>query len=122
MREYNRALKQPARDLRSNMTDAEQKLWSRVRRKQLAGVQFYRQKPLGNFIVDFYAPAAKLVVEVDGSQHLAPEHKERDLIRDKFLAELGLTVLRLDNLQVLRDMDAAVERIASMIEERRNLI
>lgn len=69
MLKYNTSLKQPARKLRTDMTDAERLLWSRLRGKQILGVQFYRQKPLGPYLVDFHAPAAKLVVEVDGSQH-----------------------------------------------------
>lgn len=64
---YRKILKEPARLLRSNMTDAEQVLWHRIRRKQIQGVQFYRQKPLLAFIVDFYCPVAKLVIELDGS-------------------------------------------------------
>jgi very-short-patch-repair endonuclease len=55
--------------LRANLTDAEQRLWARMRRKQILGVQFYRQKPIGDYIADFYAPAVRLIVEVDGSQH-----------------------------------------------------
>ncbi len=111
MFKYNKILKEPARNLRSNMTEAEQLLWSRLRRKQLHGIQFYRQRPIGNFIVDFYAPAASLVVEVDGSQHSEPEHRMQDEIRDKFLAELGLIVLRFNNRQVLCETDAVVEQI-----------
>ena len=64
---YNTNLKQASQKLRREMTDAERRLWSRLRAKQILGVQFYRQKPVGNYIVDFYAPAANLVVEVDGS-------------------------------------------------------
>lgn len=60
MENYRKHLKQPARSLRTSMTDAEQLIWYRVRRKQIHGVQFYRQKPLLSFIVDFYCPAAKL--------------------------------------------------------------
>ena len=67
MLRYKRHLKGKARELRKNMTDSERVLWSRLRGKQLLGVQFYRQKPIGEFIVDFYAPKTKLVVEVDGS-------------------------------------------------------
>jgi very-short-patch-repair endonuclease len=63
---YNRRLKTQARSLRTNPTDAELHRWYRLRRKQIFGVQFYRQKPVGNYIADFYAPAAKLVVEPDG--------------------------------------------------------
>lgn len=63
------------------MTESERVLWSRLRGKQLSGIQFYRQKPLGNYIVDFYAPKAKLVVEVDGSQHIRAEHADKDVSR-----------------------------------------
>ncbi len=62
MLKYNRNNKSKARALRSHLTDAEQRLWSRLRRKQVLGVPFYRQKPIGEYIVDFHAPAAKLVM------------------------------------------------------------
>jgi very-short-patch-repair endonuclease len=100
------------------MTDAEQRLWFRVRRKQLAGVQFYRQKPLLHYIVDFFAPAAGLVVEVDGGQHARCEAVMWDSRRDAALASLGLRVLRFDNLQVLRETDAVVEVIYEVVLER----
>jgi very-short-patch-repair endonuclease len=64
---YDPDLKPLAHSLRAAMTNTEQTLWSRVRRKQVLGVQFYRQKPIGKYIVDFYAPRARLVIEVDGS-------------------------------------------------------
>jgi len=115
---YGQNLKNPARELRSNMTDAEQLLWSRLRRKQILGVQFYRQKPIGPFIVDFHAPAAGLVIEVDGGQHYEEEHRRRDAERDAALVTLGLLVLRFDNLQVLKELDAVVEQIFMMIKER----
>ena len=66
MQPYNKNLKLPSRDLRNNMTDAEHRLWQRLRRKQILGLQFYRQKPILNFIVDFYCSAANLVIECDG--------------------------------------------------------
>ena len=93
MEKYNQQLKQSARTLRASMTDAEQKLWYYLRRKQIHGLQFYRQKPVLNFIVDFYCPAAKLVVELDGSQHAELEHQHKDQKRDSLLKELGLLVL-----------------------------
>lgn len=65
MQPYKSTLKLFARNLRNNMTDAEQLLWSKLRRKQILGVQFYRQKPLANYIVDFYCAAANLVIELD---------------------------------------------------------
>src|SRR3972149_8572946 len=83
---YNSNLKDKARELRKNLTDSESTLWSRLRNKQFLGVQFYRQKPIGESIVDFYAPGAKLVVEVDGSQHGRSDHVKKDTCRDEYLA------------------------------------
>ena len=88
MQPYNKYLKLPSRDLRNNMTDAEQMLWQRLRRKQILGLQFYRQKPILNFIVDFYCPAANLVIECDGSQHYNEIGVEADQNRDHALSEL----------------------------------
>lgn len=118
MQSYDSRLKLPSRRLRNAMTDAEQRLWSRVRHKQLAGVQFYRQKPLLHYIVDFFAPAAGMVVEVDGGQHMESAGAARDARRDAALASLGLRVLRFDNLQVLRETDAVVEAIYGVMLER----
>ena len=64
---YNNKLKPLARQLRSNMTEAEKRLWSKIRRKQLRGRQFYRQRIIGNYIVDFYCPKDKLVIEWMGA-------------------------------------------------------
>jgi len=66
------------------MTDAEKLLWSKIRGKQLKGVQFYRQKPIGRFVVDFYCPKANLVIELDGGQHYSEEAEVRDGLRDKY--------------------------------------
>jgi len=118
MLEYRTVLKEPSRELRSNMTEAERILWSRIRKKQLHGVQFYRQKPIGPYIVDFYAPAAKIVIEVDGSQHLDPEHFEKDKERDRYLAGEGLLVMRFDNAQVLSETESIVERLLEVILNR----
>jgi len=100
------------------MTDAEQRLWQRLRRKQILGVQFYRQKPLLTYIVDFYCAKASLVIELDGSQHLEPVARRRDAERDAALAGLGLRVLRFDDRQVLTEMDSVVEVIYGVVEER----
>jgi very-short-patch-repair endonuclease len=118
MEAYNRRLKQFSRALRSNMTDAELRLWQRLRNKQLCGVQFYRQKPLLSFIVDFYCPKAKLVIELDGAQHFEPEHQARDKKRDESLAGMGLKVLRFDDMQVLRETDAVLEVIYAEVMRR----
>ena len=119
MEKYNKQLKQTARTLRVNMTDAEQKLWYHLRRKQIQGLQFYRQKPLLNFIVDFYCPAAKLVVELDGSQHAETSHQLKDQRRYELLEALGLAVLRFDNRQVLLEMDAVLAVINSAVVARK---
>ncbi len=100
------------------MTDSEQALWSRLRRKQLLGVQFYRQKPIGNYVVDFYASKVKLVVEVDGSQHLDADHAKKDVERDCYLTGQGLIVLRFNNLQVLQELNAVVEVVFRVVAER----
>ena len=118
MQPYNKYLKLPSRDLRNNMTDAEQLLWRKLRRKQILGLQFYRQKPILNFIVDFYCPAANLVIECDGSQHFAVEGLEADRVRDQALAQLGLKVLRFDNRQILTEIDAVVEQIYCIVNLR----
>ena len=118
MLDYSSNLKQSARELRKNMTDAERVLWSRLRGKQLHGVQFYRQKPIGPYIVDFYAHAPMLVIEVDGGQHYEPEHAWNDAERDRCLADMGLLVMRFNNGQVLHETDAVIEQIYRIIGER----
>jgi very-short-patch-repair endonuclease len=111
MEKYRCQLKEPARTLRKNMTVAEHALWEKVRRQQIQGLRFYRQKPLLSFIVDFYCPKAKLVIELDGGQHFKPDYQIKDQVRDDQLAALGLRVLRFNNRQVLKEMDAVMEVI-----------
>ena len=121
MKPYNKNLKNFSRDLRNNMTDAEQILWSRIRRKQILGLQFYRQKPLLNFIVDFYCAAINLVIECDGHQHFTDEGLDADRVRDEALVQLGLKVLRFDNRQILMETDAVVEVIINTIRDLESL-
>ncbi|MBO7705112.1 DUF559 domain-containing protein [Acinetobacter johnsonii] len=118
MQPYNKNLKQLSRDLRNNMTDAEKRLWSKLRAKQILGLQFYLQKPLLNFIVDFYCPAANLVIECDGGQHFTEEGLEADRVRDEVLVELGLVVLRFSNRQVLTEIDDVIELIFQTAQSR----
>jgi very-short-patch-repair endonuclease len=117
MLRYNAHLKDKARQLRKNVTDSERALWARLRNKQLLGVQFYRQKPIGEHIVDFSAPKAKLVVEVDGSQHMQGDNAQKDRSRDEYLASLGLMVLRFNSREVLEESDAVVEVICQIMTE-----
>jgi len=116
---YNVNLKQLSRQLRKNMTDAEKHLWAKIRMKQLKGYQFYRQKPIGDYIVDFFCPKEKLVVEIDGSQHLSDETVEYDRIRDEYLSSLGLRVLRFTNTDVLKHVEGVVERIEEEMSLRK---
>jgi very-short-patch-repair endonuclease len=113
---YRADLKQKARGLRKNLTDSERVLWSRVRGKQVLGVQFYRQKPIGDYLVDFYAPKAKLVIEIDGSQHLEEDAVRKDRFRDKYLGEAGLRVIRFNSRQVLEETEAVLEVIYQTIK------
>ncbi len=112
---YNRNLKQYSRQLRENMTDAERQLWAKIRVKQLKGHQFYRQKPIGDYIVDFFCPRAKLAIEIDGSHHLVGETIEYDRIRDDYLSSLGLRVLRFSNTDVLTNIEGVAKRIEEKI-------
>ena len=86
--------------------------------KQLHGVTFYRQKPIGDYIVDFYAPRAMVVVEVDGSQHLEEEQTLRDQQRDGYLQQRGLLVLRFTNLEVLNQLDSVADAVYRAVGKR----
>lgn len=97
------------------MTDAENKLWSRLRRKQMKGYQFYRQKVIGRFIADFYCPKASLVIELDGGQHYTELGQKKDSLRDSELVGLGLQVLRFSDRDIFANMEAVVEKIWSCL-------
>jgi very-short-patch-repair endonuclease len=112
---YRADLKQKARTLRSNMTDAEQKLWYHLRRKQIQNIQFYRQRPIGNYIVDFYAPSIKLIIEIDGAQHAEPEDVIYDEKRTHYLNSLNFNVIRFDNRQILLETNNVLESIHQTI-------
>ncbi len=100
------------------MTDAERHLWQRLRRKAICGVQFYRQKPLLGYIVDFHAPAAGLVIELDGGQHFEATALLADARRTAALNRLGLQVLRYDNRAVLLETEAVLEDIHRVVVAR----
>lgn len=115
---YNKRLKEFSQRLRETMTDAEKHLWWKVKMRQMKGLIFYRQKPIGEYIVDFYCPKAKLAIEIDGSHHLVGETIEYDRIRDDYLNSLGLSVLRFTNTEVLKNIAGVVERIGEEIENK----
>ena len=108
---YNRTPTLRSRELRKNATDAERLLWQYLRNRQLGGIRFNSQVPIGPFICDFVARTPKLIVEVDGGQHLA--RATEDTRRTIFLEDRGYRVIRFWNNDVL----ANVEGVLSMIEE-----
>jgi very-short-patch-repair endonuclease len=99
------------RTLRRESTDAERALWSLLRSRRLEGLKFRRQHSAGPYILDFYSAAARLVVEVDGSQHYTPEGRASDAARSAYLQALGLRLIRVTNRDVLTNRDGVLEVI-----------
>ena len=106
-----------AKNLRRNQTQAELNLWWALRSRQIEGAKFKRQHPIGPYIVDFICFDAKLVVEVDGSQHAL--RVDEDAIRTHFLESKGLTVVRFTNLDVLNNMAGVVFTITECLAAQR---
>lgn len=102
-------IRKNAKELRKNLTPAEEKLWVHLRGHRMGNVHFRRQHAIGNYIVDFCAPSNKLVIELDGSQHL--EQEEYDKERTAFLNSKGYKVLRFWNNAVMND----IERVLTVI-------
>ena len=96
------------------MTDAEARMWHHLRNRQLADAKFRREHPIGPYYVDFVSLKHKLIIEVDGGQHLTNE--KADSKRTDFLASKGYTVLRFWNHDVLTDSDAVLEKIRASLE------
>jgi very-short-patch-repair endonuclease len=107
---YDKRLVERSRLLRKAMTPAEKYIWARLKNKQL-GQWFYRQKPIGVFIADFYCPHAKLVLEIDGGQHLSKESLEYDRERSIYFLSIGQRTIRLSNREVLTNISVVIERI-----------
>jgi very-short-patch-repair endonuclease len=93
------------------MTDAEKTLWLRLREKQLKGYQFYRQKIIGKYIVDFHCSKANLVIELDGGQHYSDTGQQKDRTRDDVLRKMGLKVLRFSDRDVFENIGGVMEGI-----------
>ena len=105
-----------ARRLRREMTPHERKLWYLFLRKY--PVKIYKQRIIGRFIVDFYCASARLVIELDGSQHYEPQGVARDSERSAFLTSLGLEILRFSNREIDRDFSGVCEQIDITIQKR----
>ena len=100
---YNSKLKKLASELRSHSTQSEIYLWEELKGKQLDGFRFIRQKPIGNYIVDFYCKEAKLVIELDGLSHQAEATMDKDKEKESYLESMGLRVLRFEDEEVVKD-------------------
>ena len=114
---YNPRLKEFSRDLRKNGEKSEAMLWKRLKSKQ-TGYAFARQKPILNYIADFYCKELDLVVEVDGASHFSSEAYLRDKERDRQMMAIGLVVVRVNDGDVRRDAD----KVADYIKEQCDLI
>ena len=112
---YNPKLKEYARKLRNNSTYTEVMLWNYLKGKQMRGYDFDRQRPIDNFIVDFYCKDLMLAIEVDGESHYG--NREKDKKKDKRLNELGVTVLRFDDLKIVYELDEVIKEIEKWIDE-----
>ena len=97
------------------MTDAENRVWLKLRRKQLKGRPFYRQKIIGKYIVDFYCPKANLVIELDGGQHYSEIGKAKDRTRDDVLTKMGIKVLMFSDRDVFENIGGVMEEIWSCL-------
>jgi very-short-patch-repair endonuclease len=105
-----------AKQLRKNETIAEKLLWERLNKNQVLRLRFRRQHPLKYFIADFYCHKVKLVIELDGGIHNAPKQFEYDQNRDYEMNELGLTILRFKNEEVLENIEIVVAKIIEVIK------
>ena len=107
-----------AKQLHRNMTPAEVKLWARLRAHRLEGVHFRNQHAIGNYVVDFCAPRKKLIIELDGSQHLEQEAYDKE--RTEYLESKGYTVLRLWNNNVMNEIESVIRAIIQAMESDRH--
>ena len=103
------------RSLRRRQTDAEKKLWHRLRNRQLGDVKFRRQFSIGKYIIDFYCPQYRLGIEVDGGQHYDDKGKHKDARRTGELAETKIRIIRFNNLDVLNNIEGVCERILKAV-------
>jgi very-short-patch-repair endonuclease len=116
---YNDPSRKPnRRRLRRAATDAERKLWSILRDRQMAGLKFFRQYSIGPYILDFYCPEQRLAIEVDGGQHADVRGQEHDAKRDRYLLEVNVRVIRLWNNDVLQNIEAIAQKIGEQVSKR----
>ena len=108
-------LKDRRRQLRNNLTPPEARLWSILKGKKIEGVKFRRQQSINNYIVDFYCPQVKLIIEVDGKTHNEVTSNAKDFERDLFLRSSGYTVLRFTNIEIMNEIEYVLSEIRSCL-------
>jgi len=106
-----------AKELRQKKTKAEEMLWVKLRDRQLCGVKFRRQEPIGNYIVDFVSFEKKLILEIDGNPHKKIEIKINDNQRTLWLRDEGFKVLRFWNADILNDVEGVLEKIKGVLNQ-----
>ena len=114
---YKPKLNQLARKLRNDSTETEIYLWLKLKGKQMYGYDFHRQKPIDNYILDFFCYDLLLGIEVDGYSHEIVEVYNKDRIKEKRMNELGITILRFSDFEVLKDMENVIRAIEFFILE-----
>ncbi len=114
---YNKTLKEFSRELRSHSTLSEILLWQKVRANQLRGYSFNRQKPIENYIVDFYCRKLELVIEIDGDSHFDEDSCLSDFRRQEVLENMGLKFLRFSDLDVKKNMPSILAEIGYFIDD-----
>jgi very-short-patch-repair endonuclease len=107
-----------AKRMRSEMTEAERRMWTQLRGKRLNGLKFYRQAPIGPYIVDFISHAYGLVIEIDGPSHGEAPEVAHDAARTAYLEGLGLAVYRVPNIEVLTNMNGVLDSLLLAIDKR----
>ena len=113
----NNPIADAAKELRKSQTEAEKRLWFKLREKQLCGVKFRRQEPIGNYIVDFVSFENKLVIEVDGSPHKKTETKRNDRQKTLWLQSEGFKVLRFWNGDILNNLEGVIKMIKGNLRQ-----
>jgi very-short-patch-repair endonuclease len=111
-------MKERRQELRREMTEAEQLLWTRIRNKQIDGCKFRRQYSIGAYVVDFYSPGNKLAIEIDGSSHDKADAIEYDKNRQEEIEALGICVVRFTNKDVLSNLDAVIKQLGKVVTEQ----
>ncbi|WP_340104861.1 endonuclease domain-containing protein [Rhodohalobacter sp. 8-1] len=117
---YNPKLKQKARRLRNNSTLSEVILWRHLKGKQMTGFDFHRQRPVGNYIVDFICCELYLVIELDGYTHMLERQGEKDEIRESNLKSFGLHIIRFWDEEVYDEIDNVLRVIEDVVSKQKN--